>query len=179
MRRTLIAAALLCFAATSASAQMPTLPPGTPIPRPTPPGGPIEIVCADLAIAGWNGTRSPPGRPLAANEVAIHFQIINNGPRTYTAPSDSKQWVSIVVDMPTGPQTIGVNVIPGESTGGPVSLAPRASWRAVVRGTLPAGVTRTRHPPARLQINYAGASDGWTPMSDCSIANNRRNIVFR
>lgn len=178
MRKTFIAAALLCMSIASASAQTPSIPPpGTPIPLP---GGPRPILCTDLAIAGWNGTRSPGGgEPLAANEVAIHFHVINNGPRTYTAPSDSKQWISIIVTMPTGDQRIGLNVLPADSTGGPISLARGAGWRGVVRGTLPDGVTRASHPPARLQIQYAAASGGWSPPIDCNTANNQRSIVFR
>ncbi len=174
MRRMIVAAALLCLAAASASAQTPR------IPRPgPPPGPPIGGLCTDLAIAGWNGSRSPPGAPLADNEVAIYFQVSNNGPRTYTAPDDNKQWISLIVEMPAGEQQIGVNVLPAESTGGAVSLARGASWRGHVRATLPAGVTRLRHPPVRLQINYAPATAGWAPPLDCNLANNRRSVVLR
>jgi hypothetical protein len=173
MRYTL-AAALLCIAVTTASAQTPSLPPGTPIPRPGPPG---PILCTDLAIVGWNGSRGPPGAPLAANEVAIYFHVRNNGPRTYTAPDENKQWISLVVAMPTGDETIAVNVLPPSGSGA-VSLARGASWRGHVRGALPAGVTRTSHPPARLQLNYATAA-GWSPPVDCNIGNNRLSVIFR
>jgi len=174
MRYALIAA-LLTLAVGTAAAQTPRLPDPTPrLPGPTP-----ALRCTDLAIAGWNGSRGPPGAPLADNEVAICFQVRNNGPFAYTAPDDNKQWISVVVEMPTGEQQIGVNVLPASSDGGAVSLARGASWRGHVRATLPAGVTRTRHPPARLQINYAGASAGWSPPLDCNAANNRRSIVFR
>lgn len=171
--RKIFIAAVLCMAAATASAQTP------PIPRPGPPPGPPVSLCTDLAIAGWNGSRSPPGAPLADNEVAIYFQVRNNGPRAYTAPDDNKQWISLVLTTPTGDQQIGVNVLPADSTGGPVSLARGGDWRGHVRATLPAGVTRTRHPPARLQINYAAASAGWSPPLDCNVANNRRSVVFR
>ncbi|MBL8546907.1 MAG: hypothetical protein JNL81_10610 [Hyphomonadaceae bacterium] len=171
MRRIILATALLCMAAVSASAQTP------PIPRP--PGPPLGGLCTDLAVVGWNGSRSPPGAPLADNEVAIYFEVRNNGPRTYNAPDDNKQWITLIVTMPTGDQQIGVNVLPASSTGGPVSLARGSSWRGHVRATLPAGVTRTRHPAARLQLAYAPASAGWSPPIDCNTDNNRRNVIFR
>jgi hypothetical protein len=168
MRKLLAATALICMAATHANAQ-------SPIPRP--PGPPVAL-CTDLAIAGWNGSRSPPGAPLADNEVAIYFQVRNNGPLTYTAPDENKQWISLVVTMPSGDQQIGVNVLPPSGSGA-VSLARGASWRGHVRATLPAGVTRTAHPPVRLQINYAPASAGWSPPADCNVANNQRSVVLR
>lgn len=173
MRKAIIAA-LLSLCAGAAYAQ-------PPLPIPVyPPGGPLgpRLLCTDLAIAGWNGSRSPPGAPLADNEVAIYFHVRNNGPRAYVAPDENKQWISIVVSMPTGDVDIGGNVLP-PSGSGPVSLARGASWRGHVRATLPAGVTRTSHPPARLQLNYAPASTGWSPPADCNLSNNRRNIVFR
>lgn len=174
MRKTLISAsALLCLFAASASAQAPTIPRG-----PITPPGPSPLLCTDLAIAGWNGTRSPPdGRRLAANEVAIHFQVRNNGPRTYTAPDENKQWITLVVDMPSGPVELSANVLPPSTSGVAVSLARGESWRGVIRGTLPPGVTRDRHPPARLQLNYAAATTSWTPR-DCVVTNNSRTIVF-
>lgn len=173
MRKSILAA-LLLLAAGTASAQQPQIPNPLPTPRlPTP-----VLICTDLAIAGWNGSRSPPGPRLAANEVAIYFHVRNNGPLTYAAPDENKQWISLVVDMPAGPQVIGVNVLP-PSGSGPVSLARGAGWRGHVRATLPAGVTRTRHPPARLELNYAPASTGWSPPRDCNLANNRTSVVFR
>jgi len=177
MRTMFFAAALLCMAAAAASAQTPSLPPGTPIPGPSPLPGPTpRLLCTDLAIVGWNGSRSTPAGALADNEVAIYFQVRNNGPRAYTAPSDSTQWISIVLTTGSGDVELGVNVLPAASSGGPVSLAAGSSWRGHVRGTLPPGVTRARHGPARLQINYAG--DGSAPL-DCNLTNNRRSIVFR
>lgn len=175
MRKTLIVA-LLCMAAGTASAQTPRIPID---PRP---GGPRpELLCTDLAIAGWNGTRSPPGDPLRADQVAIAFHVRNNGPRTYTAPDDNKQWLSLVLETPTGPVQIGVNVLPGDSPGGAVSLAAGGSWRGNIIATLPAGVTRDRHPPAYLRINYAPATagGGWTPPLDCNTSNNSRRVVLR
>ncbi len=183
MRKMLIAA-MLCMVAGAASAQTPTplptpMPAPTPLPTPMPrPPGPFTAACSDLAIVSWNGTRSPPGAPLATNEVAIHFQVRNNGPLTYRAPDENKQWISLVLEMPTGATAIGVNVLP-PSGSGPVTLARGAEWRGHVRATLPAGVTRTSHPPARLQLNFAPASAGWTPPRDCSTANNRINVVLR
>lgn len=173
--RYMLAAALLCITFASASAQTPI--PGVPIPRPGPPG-PGPLLCTDLAVVGWNGSRGPPGAPLADNEVAIYFQVRNNGPRTYIAPDENKQWISLVVAMPAGDQQIAVNVLPPSGSGA-VSLARGASWRGHVRGTLPAGVTRAAHPPARLQLNYAPASTGWTPPVDCNLSNNRLNVIFR
>lgn len=175
MRRLLFAAALLGLAAASASAQTPSIPGSAPIPRPVPLP---RIVCTDLAIVGWNGSRSPPGAPLAENEVAIYFNVRNNGPSAYATPDENKQWISLVVDLPSGPEVIGVNVLP-PSGSGPATLARGASWRGHVRATLPAGVTRSRHPPARLELSYAPASAGWTPPTDCNIANNTRSVIFR
>lgn len=172
MRKTLIFVALFCLAAASASAQTPNRPiPGGP------PGPPGPLLCTDLAIVGWNGSRSPPGAPLADNEVAIYFQVRNNGPRTYSTPDENKQWISLIVSTPTGDQEIGVNVLP-PSGSGPASLARGASWRGHVRATLPPGVRRTSFPPARLQLNYATVA-GWTPPVDCNTSNNRRDVNFR
>lgn len=176
MRKLIFATALLCMAAVTASAQTPSIP---PVPFPRPPGPPIGGVCTDLAIVGWNGSRSPPGARLADNEVAIYFEVRNNGPRTYTAPDDNKQWISLVLTTPTGDQQIGVNVLPADSSGGPVSLARRSSWRGHVRATLPAGITRARAPAARLQLNYAAASGSWAPPIDCNTGNNQLRVNFR
>lgn len=168
MRKLLAATAVFCMAATNASAQSPI---------PGPPGPPVAL-CTDLAIAGWNGSRSPPGAPLADNEVAIYFQVRNNGPRTYMAPDENKQWITLVLDMPSGAQVVATSVLPPSGSGA-ASLARGASWRGHVRGTLPAGVTRTRHPPARLLINYAPASAGWSPPLDCNTSNNARSVLLR
>lgn len=160
MRNLLLIAALVCLTAPSAQAQAP------------------GRLCTDLAIAGWNGSRSPPGAPLAENEVAIYFWVRNNGPRVYRAPDENKQWISLVIDAPGGPQTIGVNVLP-PSGSGRVTLARGGSWRGHIRATLPAGVTRAAAPPARLELNYADASAGWTPPPDCNTANNTLAVNFR
>ncbi|WP_156767703.1 hypothetical protein [Candidatus Viadribacter manganicus] len=176
MRKLILATVLLCMAAVSASAQTPSIP---PVPIPRPPGPPLGGLCTDLAIVGWNGSRSPPGERLAANEVAIYFQVRNNGPRTYNAPDDNKQWISLILVTPSGDQQIGVNVLPGDSPGGPVSLARGASWRGHVRATLPAGVTRAGAAAARVQLNYAPASGSWSPPIDCNTDNNRLGVNFR
>jgi hypothetical protein len=127
---------------------------------------------------GWNGSRSPPGAPLADNEVAIYFNVRNNGPFTYRTPDENKQWLTLVLTTVRGDVDLGVSVLPSSGSG-PFSLAPGANWRGHLRGTLPGGVTRAAHPPARLQINYAPASAGWSRPHDCNIANNRLSVVFR
>ena len=173
MKKRLIGLLALLVAGT-ASAQTPRI----PDPRPGLPGPTPELRCTDLGIVGWNGSRSPPGAPLAANEVAIYFQVRNAGPFAYSAPDENKQWLSLVLNTPSGPQTIGVSVLPASGSGA-VSLARGASWRGHLRATLPPGVTRTRHPPASLQLNYASPGPDWRPPLDCNSRNNVLSVIFR
>jgi hypothetical protein len=181
-----LATTLIAVLATQASlANPPSLPGGTPIPGGIPgPGGGIpdtvtrRPMCTDLAIVGWNGTRSPAGSPLAANEVALTFSIRNNGPGAYSTPDENKQWISLVMSTPGGPRAIGMNVLP-PSVSGPATLPAGGTWNGHVRATLPPGVTRTAHPPVSLQLNYAPASAGWSPPLDCNTTNNRVTVTLR
>ncbi len=178
MRLALITALAAVTTSGLAMAQTPSLPmPSTPIPGAPRPFSP-ELLCTDLAITGWNGTRSTSSTPLADNEVALAFAVSNNGPSAYRAPDENKQWISLVMTTPAGPQTIGVHVLPPAGSGA-VSLAARGTWRGVLRATLPPGVTRTAHPPVSLQLNYAPASAGWRPPADCNISNNMVRVVLR
>jgi hypothetical protein len=177
--RIVLAAALSAIIATQASlANPPPLPGGSPIPGGIPGPGGGRLLCTDLAIVGWNGTRSPASGPLAANEVALTYSVRNNGPLTYTAPDENKQWISLVMSTPTGPRVLAINVLPPGGSG-PVSLVAGGTWNGHVRATLPPGVTRTAHPPVSLQLNYAAASAGWTPALDCNTSNNRTNVTLR
>lgn len=178
MRLALMSALATVITSGLAMAQIPSsLPkPGSPIPPPRP--LPPELRCTDLAITGWNGTRSVSGTPLAENEVAIAFAVSNNGPAAYRAPDENKQWISLVMTTPGGPRSIGINVLPPSGSGA-VALAAGGTWRGVLRATLPPGVTRTAHPPVSLQLNYAPGSAGWTPPSDCNLSNNTVRVVLR
>lgn len=178
MRFALLGTLATIIAAQASFAAPPSLPPGSPIPGGIPGPGGGRTLCTDLAIVGWNGTRSVPGTPLGTNEVALTFSVRNNGPLAYTAPDENKQWITLVMSTPRGPQILARNVLP-PSGSGPVSLPSGGTWSGFVRATLPAGVTTTAHPPVSLQLNYAPASTGWSPPRDCNTSNNALNVNLR
>lgn len=178
MRFALLSTLATIIAAQASLAAPPSLPPGSPIPGGIPGPGGSRSLCTDLAIVGWNGTRSVPGTPLGPNEVALTFTVRNNGPLAYTAPDDNKQWITLVMSTPMGARILARNTLP-PSGSGPISLSSGGTWNGYLRATLPAGVTRTAHPPVSLQLNYAPASAGWSPPLDCNTPNNTVNVNLR
>jgi hypothetical protein len=132
-----------------------------------------KAACPDLAIASYNVAGSIPyNPPLAANEFAVAWEVRNLGRVAYVAADENKQWLSL--EVPRGTASIGVHVLP-PSGSGPVNIAPGASLRGYIRGTIPAGVPP--RAPITLKINYAPASAGGPAAPvDCTLANNTRRV---
>lgn len=115
MRFALLSTLATTIAAQASLAAPPSLPSGSPIPGGIPGPGAVRSLCTDLAIVGWNGTRSVPGAPLGPNEVAIAFSVRNDGPLAYSAPDENKKWIALVMSTPMGARTLATNVLPPQA----------------------------------------------------------------
>lgn len=135
--------------------------------RPPPPPAPR---CPDLGVGTAAFlTEVPGGAPLAPNEVAISWQVRNDGNSPFIAPTVADTSVALEYTTPAGSQRIAIApAITTLDADGRVTLAYNHNVRGIVRGVVPAEAAGRR---LRLRLVYAseGSRNG---IPDCNESNN-------
>jgi hypothetical protein len=134
--------------------------------RPTPP----IARCPDLGVGTTAFVTEVPGQaPLAPNEVAVTWQVRNDGNTPFIARSVDDTSVALEYTTAAGPTRIAIApAITTLDADGRVALAYAHGVRGVVRGVIPAEAAGRR---LRLRLVYA--SEGTRAgIPDCNEANN-------
>ncbi len=135
--------------------------------RPSPPPAPR---CPDLGVGTAAFLTEVPGEaPLAPNEVAVSWQVRNDGNSPFIAGAIADTSVALEYTTPAGIHRVAV--VPAITTldaDGRVTLAYNHNVRGVVRGVVPAEAAGRR---LRLRLVYAseGSRNG---VPDCNDSNN-------
>lgn len=134
--------------------------------RPPPPPPPR---CPDLGVGTTSYVTEAPGGPLAPNEVAISWQVRNDGNSPFVAGAVADTSVALEYTSPAGATRIAITpAITTLGEDGRVTLAYNHAVRGVVRGVIPAEAAGRR---LRLRLVYA--SEGTRAgIPDCNEANN-------
>lgn len=133
-------------------------PPARPIPR-----------CADLGVGTTEYlTEIPDGPPLAANEVAISWQVRNDGNTPFGSGAATDQSVALEYTSPAGATRLAITPAIAVGADGHVLLAQNHSVRGVIRAVIPAEAQGRR---LRLRLVYASEGSRYG-IPDCSEANN-------
>ena len=135
--------------------------------RPPPPPPPR---CPDLGV----GTAAfltdvPGGAPLAPNEIAVSWQVRNDGNSPFVASSVADTSVALEYTTPAGVQRIAIApAITTLDADGRVALAYNHNVRGIVRGVIPVEAAGRR---LRLRLVYAseGSRNG---IPYCNESNN-------
>jgi hypothetical protein len=140
--------------------------------RPLPPA-PVAR-CPDLAVGAYAYVTAIPGAdPLAADEIALQWNVSNGGDAAYAANSTAAQTLILEYTSAGGVQQVAAMPIPQQTDeSGGVTLGQGRTWQGYMRANL---TSEARRRPLRLRIAYAG--DGRTPANDCDIANNEVSIT--
>jgi hypothetical protein len=130
--------------------------------------------CPDLAVGAYAYVTTIPGAdPLAADEIALQWNVSNGGNAPYTASGAAAQTLMLEYSSAGGVQQVAATPIPQQTdASGNVTLAQGQSWRGYLRVNL---TPEARRRTLRLRIAYAG--DGRGPANDCDIANNEVSIM--
>jgi len=134
--------------------------------RPPPPPAPR---CPDLGVGTTAYVTDAPGGPLAPNEVAITWQVRNDGNSPFVAGAVADTSVALEYTSPAGATRIAIApAITTLNEDGRVMLAYNHAVRGIVRGVIPAEAAGRR---LRLRLVYAseGSRAG---IPDCNEANN-------
>lgn len=137
-------------------------PPPPPIPR-----------CPDLSIGSYGYVTAIPGQaPLAADEIAIQFEVRNAGTASYVG-APSAQSLTLGYTTPGGAHQVASVALPpaaGQAAAHAAQLGPHESWSGYMRATLsPAD----RRWPLHLKVAYgASAFNGYGLANDCNTDNN-------
>lgn len=146
-------------------------------PRPPPP--PL-MRCADLALASYTFVTAIPGQaPLAADEIALQWDIHNAGSAPYTAGTSNDTSLVLVFASPSGEHQVAALAVPVAQAGAVadhgIILGQNQSWRGYMRATL---TPEARRRTLRLRINY-GPPDALHPsvVNDCDTGNNEVDLA--
>ncbi len=130
--------------------------------------------CPDLAVGTYAYVPAIPGAdPLAADEIALQWNVANGGSAPYVATSAQGQTLALEYRSAGGVQQVAAIPIPQQvdpATG--ATLAQGQSWHGYMRARL---TPEARRRTLRLRVAYAG--DGRTPANDCDTLNNEVNIT--
>jgi hypothetical protein len=138
-------------------------PPPPPIPR-----------CPDLAVSTYSYVTAIPGAPaLAADEVAIQFEVRNAGTASYIAASGAQN-LTLSYTTPGGPHQVASIVLPpasgNQAAAHSAELGPQQTWTGYMRATL---TPADRRWPLHLSIDYGqGAMNLRGLANDCNTNNN-------
>ncbi len=134
--------------------------------RPTPP----PALCPDLGVGTTSFVTAVAGQPpLAPNEIAVTWQVRNDGNTPFIAANVNE--TSVALEYTTAAGATRLAIAPAITTldaDGRVSLAYAHAVRGVVRGVIPPEAAGRR---LRLRLVYAseGTRRG---IPDCNEANN-------
>lgn len=134
-------------------------PPAPPAPR-----------CPDLGVGTVAFVSEVPGEaPLGPNEIALSWQVRNDGNTAFLALNPADTSVALEYTTPAGPTRIAITpAITTLDADGRVFLAYNHGVRGYLRGVVPAEAAGRR---LRLRLIYASeGSRGGIP--DCNEANN-------
>lgn len=134
--------------------------------RPTPP----PVLCPDLGVGTTSFVNEIAGQPpLAPNEVAITWQVRNDGNTPFVARNVND--TSVALEYTTAAGATRIAIVPAITTldaDGRVALSYAHAVRGVVRGVVPPEAAGRR---LRLRLVYA--SEGTRAgIPDCNEANN-------
>jgi hypothetical protein len=134
--------------------------------RPAPPPPPR---CPDLGVGTTAYLTEAPGGPLAPNEVAISWQVRNDGNAPFVARDVSDTSVALEYTSPAGVTRIAIApAITTLDEDGRVMLAYNHAVRGIVRGVIPAEAAGRR---LRLRLVYSSERSR-AGIPDCNEANN-------
>ncbi len=136
---------------------------------PTRPARPVPR-CPDLGVGTTAFVTEIPGEaPLAGNEIAVQWQVRNDGNTPFIARNVSDTSVALEYTTAAGPTRIAIApAITTLDADGRVSLAFAHGVRGFVRGVIPPEAAGRR---LRLRLVYA--SEGTRAgIPDCNEANN-------
>jgi hypothetical protein len=134
--------------------------------RPPPPPAPR---CPDLGVGTTAYiTAVPGGTPLAPNEIAVSWQVRNDGNTPFGSSAATDQSVALEYTPPAGATQLATTPAIAVGADGHVLLAQNHAVRGVIRAVLPPEAQGRR---LRLRLIYAseGSRDG---IPDCNEANN-------
>lgn len=125
--------------------------------------------CPDLGVGTTAYlSEAPGGAPLAANEVAITWQVRNDGNTPFGAASAADQSVALEYTTPAGVTQLARTPALEVGADGHVLLAQNHSVRGVIRAVLPPEAQGRR---LRLRLVYASEGSRYG-IPDCNEANN-------
>jgi hypothetical protein len=133
--------------------------------------------CPDLGIGRYAFLSAVPGEaPLRDNEIAVRWDVHNDGNAPYEANDPREQSVVLEFTSPAGARQVAAVAVPmaQERTEGIVRLGQGASWN---------GLTRAQLPPEargrRLRLRLAYSADGFSPpINDCDLGNNTVDLTL-
>jgi hypothetical protein len=115
----------------------------------------------------------PGEAPLGEHEIAVQWDVHNDGTAPYEAAAPADQSVALEFTTPAGARQIAVTPVPMTATSGSVTLEQGGSWHGYTRALLP---PEARNRPLRLRLIYA--ADGYhRAINDCDTNNNMVNLV--
>lgn len=137
--------------------------------RPPPPR------CPDLGVGTTAFVSELPGQPpLADGEIAVTWQVRNDGNTPFGARSVEDQMVALEYTTPAGPTRLAaVPAITTLNADGFVYLAHGHGVRGAIRAIVPAEAAGRR---LRLRLVYAGEGTR-RGIPDCNEANNVVNLM--
>lgn len=140
--------------------------------RPPPPPPPR---CPDLGVGTTSFVNELPGQaPLAENEIAVTWQVRNDGNTPFAAARPEDTSVALEYTSPAGATRLAaVPAITATNADGVIVLAHGHSVRGAIRAVLPPEAQGRR---LRLKLVYAseGTRRG---IPDCNEINNTVNLV--
>ena len=134
--------------------------------RPSPPPA---ARCPDLGVGTTAYiTEVPGGAPLAPNELAVSWQVRNDGNTPFGAEAATDQSVALEYTTPAGATRLAITPAIAVGANGHVLLAQNHAVRGVIRAVLPAEAQGRR---LRLRLVYSSEGTRYG-IPDCNEANN-------
>jgi hypothetical protein len=127
-----------------------------------------------LAVSTYSYVSAiPGGAALAADEVAIQFEVRNAGTSSYAA-APGGQSLTLSYNTPGGMHQVASLVLPplanGHAAAPLAELGPQQTWTGYMRATL---TPADRRWPLHLKIQYGNDPSGLrTFANDCNTDNN-------
>jgi len=140
---------------------------------PPPPAPPPR--CADLGVGSATRLTAVPGEaPLGEHEIAVRWDVHNDGTAPYVSTGVADQSVALEFMSPGGVHQIASTQVPANAQAdGGVTLAQGDAWHGYIRAQLP---PEARGRRLRLRLVYA--ADGFhRAVNDCDTTNNTVSLA--